>query len=1678
MLKKRLLLCSQWVDRYRSLVAGLLDAGRFEIYCEDNFVKGFGRSHPDLKSYQSFIPPANAQKIEVEARRRLAILTPYLGAEARRAISDSDRYSFLRDDKRMASELLESTAQVLYMNEAFEHMVRMLPIDLLITDGPGLRQQTWLGAARWLGIPSLEIYHATLAVKPELILLRNGQADYLALGSELIKDIYLHLGIPAERMRVTGLPSQPVGNVNRDDAVRILSEKYGIDPQTKFALLFNQYDCGDAFEFLFNLSTGYQVDLIRQLCRATKALNSRHEQKLQLLVKRHPTMAAAGWDDEEAYRYIAEQEGQKLVMISPQESNPLLLAAADAVLAFKVSSTVSESLSADRPVIMWPYCRDWLHDEILNSGSIIPVDDQKSQEEALDRCLYDEVFQKRIASKRRNYLAKFPHVKVSEVVGNLIRYIDDILEGREEGAVYKAAASGITVPSTIAQEDIKVEAVSSANNEIAHTRPIRVLHITDCLSKGGAGRGLIGVAKYSSRQGNFHHECISVNPLFDGVVSEGIAEGLKVYSAPGLDEIRSLMESADVVHWHWWQDFPLMREKLPRKPTIVWCAVSGEYPPNELTREVVDFADVMVITTPLTRDMQAIRSLPEMERQRKVRIILESPDFERILPIERIPHDSFNVGWIGDICAGRYNRRFVDMCRQIAIPKVRFMLCGEGPLKQAAIQETVRLGVQDRFQFLGYQNDMRKMFGLFDLYGYVLDEKTYAGGELNLQEAMAAALPIVILPYGGMKWAILHNYNGLVAYSEKEYREYVEYLYYHPEERERLGNNARDYVLREFGAEKSAAKFNRLYLELAGKSDQPVAEVDVGAVKKTRDAGSYKRLALFHQGKGDVGKAVDYAGRYLKEHPDDPEMLRLMARLQKADPGDAIETRGETEICDDEEIEKRIDTRPYSSYRVTAIVSTYASADVIEGCLLDLFEQTLYKRGELEIIIVDSASPEIEWTIIEKHLPERKHVLAIRTRQRESLYQAWNRALKLARGEYITNANADDRHRRDALEVLAEALDEHPEVAVCYGDVLKTHLPGETFERNTAKDAFHWGEYSREKLESYCCIGPQPMWRRSLHGELGYFDERYRSAGDYDFWLRISLKYPMLHVDQMLGLYLDNPESLEHKGLDGQYERIDVLCRHYLRKMPPPENLPPVSIIIPTFNRPHLLKYALQSLIDQTYANWEALVINDGGDPLKLGTNGLPDDKRIRIINLSENHERSYCRNLGIREACGKYIAFLDDDDIFYRHHLEIAVATLEMKGEEGRIVFADSNRAWVKICDDELRIEKLELVYRNDFDRDRLLVSNYIPILALVFRREVFESEEFDEEMNVLEDLDLLIRLSQKYDFKHLKVETNEFRVFSPLDPPTLERHRQNYLKLYDRYSHLVNDSPELIWGRNEHLRSIDIQIFKAALREPSCTLIIDAGAGKDALMMTLNELGRKTDYRNADLLIVAPQSDVQCMEILSKSAVKNRIVAISPEMKTSEALRAAAEKAESELLVFLDAGCIPAKPDWLLELVKAYCTQKAGIVSGMTVDGRDKTGIWTAPLAYDEDKGCIKGLFVGTPFQQAPLNRIQTVGAVGPGIVLLSKADFLEAGGLDPSLSKVGGWVNLCAWMRQQKGKKVAFNPFAIGISLNSEQITVESDEYRKLQSKWGEDFLRAEEESLAKDDLVKSDEVRIVE
>ena len=106
---------------------------------------------------------------------------------------------------------------------------------------------------------------------------------------------------------------------------------------------------------------------------------------------------------------------------------------------------------------------------------------------------------------------------------------------------------------------------------------------------------------------------------------------------------------------------------------------------------------------------------------------------------------------------------------------------------------------------------------------------------------------------------------------------------------------------------------------------------------------------------------------------------------------------------------------------------------------------------------------------------------------------------------------------------------------------------------------------------------------------------------------------------------------------------------------------PLVSIIIPTYNRAEDLKRALQSVFDQTFTDWEVVVVDnhsiDNTDSLIESFN----DPKIRLFKIYNEGVIAASRNLGLKHALGEYVAFLDSDDWWHPQKLEVSLKYLEL---------------------------------------------------------------------------------------------------------------------------------------------------------------------------------------------------------------------------------------------------------------------------------------------------------------------------------------------------------------------------------------------------------------------------------
>ena len=189
-----------------------------------------------------------------------------------------------------------------------------------------------------------------------------------------------------------------------------------------------------------------------------------------------------------------------------------------------------------------------------------------------------------------------------------------------------------------------------------------------------------------------------------------------------------------------------------------------------------------------------------------------------------------------------------------------------------------------------------------------------------------------------------------------------------------------------------------------------------------------------------------------------------------------------------------------------------------------------------------------------------------------------------------------------------------------------------------------------------------------------------------------------------------------------------------------------VSVVIPTYNRAHLIAETIISALEQGLADKEIIVVDDGSTDDTSEVVKAFQDQVIYIRQANSGPARA--RNTGIRMARGNYIAFLDSDDIWLPEKLELQYQALRQNPNQG-LVFSDV--MWFsngQVMVPSLR-EKYQLHTGNVFEK--LLFDNWIATSSVVVKKECLEEVGgFDEDPQIMfvEDWNLWIRLAKKFPF------------------------------------------------------------------------------------------------------------------------------------------------------------------------------------------------------------------------------------------------------------------------------------------------------------------------------------------
>lgn len=186
-----------------------------------------------------------------------------------------------------------------------------------------------------------------------------------------------------------------------------------------------------------------------------------------------------------------------------------------------------------------------------------------------------------------------------------------------------------------------------------------------------------------------------------------------------------------------------------------------------------------------------------------------------------------------------------------------------------------------------------------------------------------------------------------------------------------------------------------------------------------------------------------------------------------------------------------------------------------------------------------------------------------------------------------------------------------------------------------------------------------------------------------------------------------------------------------------------VSVIIPTYNRAGTLMRSIRSVMEQSYSEWELIIVDDGStDNTKdIVKPVLEQDVRIRYICCPENKGQASARNTGIQAAQGEYVAFQDSDDCWLPDKLQLQMSMMEAHPEYG-LVYGQ-----MVYNENEVLSIPFPPLNAGEWIFKECLKQNLISTQTMLVRRTIFDKIGlFDTNMSALEDYELALRITKNY--------------------------------------------------------------------------------------------------------------------------------------------------------------------------------------------------------------------------------------------------------------------------------------------------------------------------------------------
>ena len=227
--------------------------------------------------------------------------------------------------------------------------------------------------------------------------------------------------------------------------------------------------------------------------------------------------------------------------------------------------------------------------------------------------------------------------------------------------------------------------------------------------------------------------------------------------------------------------------------------------------------------------------------------------------------------------------------------------------------------------------------------------------------------------------------------------------------------------------------------------------------------------------------------------------------------------------------------------KISLVTSVFNADQYIDQLMEDVTKQTVFNdKCEWIILNANPQGKDYEEKVILEYCKKYPNIVYKRLESDPGIYAVWNKAIQMSTGEYITNINCDDRRRPNCIETQAIGLASNTEIDLVYNDSYIVQTPNLVWQdiNEATTQRYNFEQFSKEAMLRGNLPHNNPMWRKSLHDKHGFFKEEYKSASDWEFWLRCSFEGAKFEkLNEVLGIYYFNPTGMSTNPEHNEWKR-------------------------------------------------------------------------------------------------------------------------------------------------------------------------------------------------------------------------------------------------------------------------------------------------------------------------------------------------------------------------------------------------------------------------------------------------------------------------------------------------------------------------------------------------------------